>query len=291
MLRVGSALLIGLLVGALAARLLSTSESPPAEAVDPLAGSHAEAGTAGDASEPASGDARIEALLSELAAERVARVQLEAQLEALRHLYGEEDEASPNGSNAGASAFEGALEDSPPPVSEYDPKAEDPWFREDVLRALGFSDSEIERIRLRWEQLTMDELYAKDEQARGDGPGRGALRRQIEQLKRGAQEELGDHEYDAMLYATGQRNRVLLKDVLRTSPGFEAGLRPGDQVISYDGERIYTPLALKTLTRRGHPDRLVEVRVLRDGELVRAFVPAGPMGTQLSFGQAAPYLY
>lgn len=285
MIRVGSALVIGLLLGGLAARWLLAPAPPPGE-VAPK-------------SSAATSDARIEGLLAELEAERSERALLEVELQALRALYGMDGEEEVWGDawagddpgselgEPGAEAADGR--GGAPRVPEFDPKSEEPWFRRDVLLALGLSESEIEQIRRRWEQLTMDQLYARDEAARAGRPGRRRLRGELALLKDAAREELGDEGYDAMLFASGQRNRVLLQNVLETSPGWEAGLRPGDQLISYDGERVFTPNQLKTMTRQGHPDQLIEVRVLRDGELERVFVPSGPMGARLSFAQAPPY--
>jgi S1-C subfamily serine protease len=92
-----------------------------------------------------------------------------------------------------------------------------------------------------------------------------------------------------MRYATSQPNRVILSELLETSPAAVAGLEPGDEVVSYDGQRIFTASALKLLTLAGVPGALTEMRVLRAGEEHRFFVPRGPLGTRLEIASRAPY--
>jgi len=282
MIRMGSALVIGLVLGLLLARLLGGPESTDS----PGAGASGAAGSAGVA---ATAQPSVDELRAALERERVERGHLEAELALLREWADEAASAEDDG-EAPDSAFADAAEEAAARLPAFDPSSEDPWFRQDALLELGLSESEVERIRQRWEQLTMDQLYAKDEHVREGGKSGPQLRRDLARLKREARDELGEDAYDAMLYATGQKNRVTLQDVLETSPGWEAGLRPGDEVISYDGVRVFAPYQLRGLTRRGHPDGLAEVRVLRDGGLVRVFLPYGPLGARLGFSQAAPYL-
>jgi len=268
---------VGLVLGLLLARLLGEPQQTDSPA----------AGASLAATEPAS----VDGLRAALERERVERSRLEAELALLREWASEE--AGVEEAAEGAvpdSAFAEGPDEASARLPAFDPSTEEPWFRQDALLALGLSESEVERIRLRWEQLTMDRLYAKDEHVREGGKNGPELRRELARLKREARDELGEDAYDAMLYATGQKNRVTLQDVLETSPGWEAGLRPGDQVISYDGVRVFAPYQLRGLTRKGYPDGLAEVRVLRDGGLVRVFLPYGPLGARLGFSQAAPYL-
>lgn len=276
--------MIGLVLGLLLARLLGgpeSSDSPRADA----------SGAAGSAGLAATAPPSVDELRAALERERAERGRLEAELALLREWAHEAAEAESDvEGEAPDSAFADAPEEAAPRLPAFDSSSEDPWFRQDALLELGLSESEVERIRQRWEQLTMDQLYAKDEHVREGGKSGPQLRREIARLKREARDELGEDAYDAMLYATGQKNRVTLQDVLETSPGWEAGLRPGDEVISYDGVRVFAPYQLRGLTRRGHPDGLAEVRVLRDGGLVRVFLPYGPLGARLGFSQTAPYL-
>ena len=64
---------------------------------------------------------------------------------------------------------------------------------------------------------------------------------------------------------------------------------PGDELISYDDERIFRPAEIRNLTSEGSRDEWVEVQVLRDGELRRFFVLRGPIGAQLEFRSRPPF--
>ena len=75
-------------------------------------------------------------------------------------------------------------------------------FDGDVLEGLGYSAREIERIRESWDAHTMQKLAADEQSRRGLGANPN-----FPEMRRALREELGDDQYDAMLYATGQSNR------------------------------------------------------------------------------------
>ena len=94
-------------------------------------------------------------------------------------------------------------------------------------------------------------------------------------------DSLSDDDYDRMLYATGEKNRVVLAHLLHGSPAMDAGLRDGDVVLSYNDVRIFQPRDLQRATTTSAPAQLTPMLVLRDGEEIRVFLPAGPIGVQL----------
>ncbi len=51
--------------------------------------------------------------------------------------------------------------------------------------------------------------------------------------------EMGDAEYEKYLTGTGRPTEVRVMDVLASSPAEKAGLRPGDQIVSYAGTRVF----------------------------------------------------
>jgi hypothetical protein len=165
-----------------------------------------------------------------------------------------------------------------------------PWFDEEELLAFGISEREVERIRLRWEQYVMDKLRAS---ADVEGKGHKEMQRNrmaLAALAQGVREDLGDDSYDAMLYASGANNRVVIADILSTSPAAEAGLQQGDQVLRYDGQRIFNPLVLQKLVKAPPQGETVRMEVLHDGEPVIHYVPRGPLGIQLDPMNKPPYL-
>ena len=91
-------------------------------------------------------------------------------------------------------------------------------------------------------------------------------------------EELGDADYERYLQALDRPTSVYVRDVLATSPGAQAGIKPGDQVVSFGGERVFDMSDLNRLVLEGEPGQVVAVDVLRDGQLVQLYVPRGPIG-------------
>lgn len=90
--------------------------------------------------------------------------------------------------------------------------------------------------------------------------------------------ELGDSDYERLLQAQGQPTSVQVTRVLDGSPGNEAGLQPGDQLISYDGNRVFSVADLRDQTMRGEPGEDVLIEIDRDGVRMQLSVPRGPVG-------------
>jgi S1-C subfamily serine protease len=91
-------------------------------------------------------------------------------------------------------------------------------------------------------------------------------------------EELGDADYERYLEALGRPTSVYVRDVLATSPGAQAGIKSGDQVVSFDGERVFDMGDINRLVLEGEPGQMVAVDVIRAGQLVQLYVPRGPIG-------------
>ena len=91
-------------------------------------------------------------------------------------------------------------------------------------------------------------------------------------------EELGDADYERYLEASGRATRVSVSSVIESSPAQAAGLRPGDEIINYDGQRVFSMTDLNRQTMGGEPGETVVVDVMRDGNLVQVAMPRGPLG-------------
>lgn len=223
----------------------------------------------------------LERLRTELALERDMRERLAEQIANLEaELLGD---GGPGGESMPDS--ETATTTDPADPAGRDSKARlgaRRWFDPATLEALGYPPGEIDRIREGWETSVMLRLELEDARTRAGERGmRPVMRDELIVLKR-TRDDLGDDAYDAMLYAAGENNRVVLSDVIEDAPAALAGVQPGDEVISYDGERVFYPRELKRLTGEGDRGRPVELRVVRDGELIRLFLPRGPLGAQLA---------
>ena len=166
--------------------------------------------------------------------------------------------------------------------------SERPWFHGASLEKLGFTAGEVERIRETWEYTVMEGLELETDRLRNGEKGWWAAVRDQDWIEAQAREALGDSGYDAMLYAGGSRNRVILSEVIGASPGAAAGIEAGDELISYDGQRVFHPRTLKQLTTRGEAGEVVEVRVRRRGQPVRIFMPRGPIGARIVAESRAP---
>ena len=89
---------------------------------------------------------------------------------------------------------------------------------------------------------------------------------------------LGDEAFERYLEAQGQPTSIGITQVLSGSPGGEAGMRAGDKLVSYGGERVYTVTELRRQTMQGTPGENVIIEVERDGMLMQLSVPRGPIG-------------
>lgn len=143
------------------------------------------------------------------------------------------------------------------------------------LVAAGFSPDQAEWIERRTEELRMEALSARYEAARsgqaldaGEVPNTDAVLRA----------ELGDADYERYLSARNRPTSVGVGRVLASSPAESAGLQPGDQIVSYGGQRIFNMTDLNDATLQGTPGQTVVVDVLRDGQPMQLYLPRGPVG-------------
>ncbi|MBW2723999.1 MAG: PDZ domain-containing protein [Deltaproteobacteria bacterium] len=246
--------------------------------------------------------AELAALRLELEEERVARQALAKRLASLSARVGTEDsESSVTGRKASGGRADDAASAAPtaaPTAATSSPahgalagsQEDRPWFDRDALGKAGISSSEIKEIEELWEQHEMDKLYL-DDQSRRDGSFRTPdYNREVAALDRELRDDLGTEGYDAYLYATGQPNRVVVRQVLENSPAGRAGLQAGDEIISYSGNPVFRPRELKHATGVGELGTPRILEVLRDGRSIRFNVPSGPLGINLWPISAQPLL-
>ena len=91
-------------------------------------------------------------------------------------------------------------------------------------------------------------------------------------------QRLGDASFERYLEAQGQPTTIGITQVYAGSPGNKAGMQPGDRVVSYDGERVYSMTDLRRQTMQGAPGETVIIEVERDGMRIQMSVPRGPIG-------------
>ena len=168
------------------------------------------------------------------------------------------------------------------------PQKSEKWFNRAALVESGLSSSEIQEIETRWEQYEMEKLYLTDEATREGTAQSKQFHEQLAEINRQIRDDLGNDSYDAFLFATGKHNRVVLKQVIANSPAGDAGLRAGDVVVRYGGERVFHPVDFKNATSRGDSGAATSLDVWRDGEVLQFSVGRGPLGVQLQPKVAAP---
>ena len=94
-------------------------------------------------------------------------------------------------------------------------------------------------------------------------------------------DDYGDDDYDWILYTPGRMNRVATTLVMQNSPAAAVGIEPGDVSASYDGARILGVREPQEATTMGTAGDTIAIDVLREGEELRFYVPASPLGVQL----------
>ena len=208
----------------------------------------------------------IAALDVALATEREARRDLELEVGQLRQEF---------------AALERFPIDEPEPATGKESGAPDPpaaLFQAAKLQDAGVSEDAVRQLRERHDQGVLDELYLQDQAAREGWLHSARYRRELQGLRTELREELGEGDYDRLLYAVGRKNRVITVSVLHASPAMEAGILAGDVIYSYDGRRVFDLRALKRATAQGALGSTVSVGVQRGDQHLRFFLPRGPLG-------------
>ncbi len=140
----------------------------------------------------------------------------------------------------------------------------------------GFSPEQAQSLIDREAQMRMNIMNASYE-ARRQGERFNPI-----DIQRAAQAELqtelGTDAYERYLEATGQPTSVSVFEVIDNSAGQTAGLQPGDEIVGYNGERVFSLRDLQAQTIDGQPGESVAVDILRDGQPMQIYLPRGPLG-------------
>jgi len=128
----------------------------------------------------------------------------------------------------------------------------------------------------REEELQMETLQVRYDAGRSDNP-REFYRQQTSTVN-ALREELGDPNYERYLEANGRSTSVAIGSVIGSSPAQSAGLRPGDEIVSYDGQRVFNMTDINTASMDGLAGQNVVVDVVRDGMPMQVVLPRGPLG-------------
>jgi len=148
--------------------------------------------------------------------------------------------------------------------------------RLDRLVEAGFPPDQAQWIVDREAELQMERLQARYEAMRGN-EGQAVFGGRFAQDGE-LREELGDADYERYLAANGRPTSVGIGNVLPNSPAQSGGLRPGDEIVRYDGERVFSMMDVAGQIMRGEPEGNVVVDIVRDGAPLQLVLPRGPLG-------------
>jgi hypothetical protein len=162
-----------------------------------------------------------------------------------------------------------------------------PGFDAAALVAAGIEPGRAAALRERWEEHQLEKLFLTDQAAREGWMS--SPRHWLEQnaVVSRLRDEIGEEDYATLLYATGEPNAIEVTDVLARSPAHDAGLEVGDEILRYDGARVFRPNGLRRATSAGEPGEFVSIEVMRDGRPVTLRVRRGPLGVLLQ-GRTRP---
>lgn len=222
---------------------------------------------------------RLSALETRLRLEQFEREQLAAELAELRA-----GGLTPVGAT-GDSRTEPGSESVPVTATERFPEGL-PDSRAEIERTLEqrqidrFVEAGFAPARASWLLTLEDELEMQALQSRYEARQDGATDHEIANMtvSRLMRQTLGDGDYEKYLAGQGRPTSVSVREVLGNSPAQAAGLQAGDEIIEYNGERIFEMAELSRLTDTAKPGSTVVVEVERDGQRVQFYVAGGPLG-------------
>ena len=148
--------------------------------------------------------------------------------------------------------------------------------RKQRLVEAGFLPAQAEWILRREQELQMDALQARFDAERSGDPVDWTANRTM--AADSLRAELGDAEYERYLDASGRSTNVAVSSVIESSPAQSAGLQPGDEIVRYDGERVFSMTDLTRQTMVGEPGETVVIDIMRNGNIMQVVMPRGPVG-------------
>lgn len=220
-------------------------------------------------------EARIAALEKAVSDERLARQLLQDEV---FYLTGElERFAEPEYSRPAEEPVAEAARDEPRlSRSEERRRRNSSEGRIERLVEAGFLPNQAEWITRREQELQMEALQARfDAERSGEEIDWMESRTLTSDTLR---TELGDADYERYLEANDRSTAVSVSSVIESSPAQMAGLMPGDEIVRYDGERVFSMTDLTRRTMVGEPGQTVVVDVVRNGNLMQVALPRGPVG-------------
>jgi hypothetical protein len=136
-----------------------------------------------------------------------------------------------------------------------------------------------ERFQYEQMQLAYEYQHIEDKSS----PAALALQERMNQRsdpQKVIQSELSEQEFEQYQQAYGMRQEMHVNSILEDTPAYNAGLRPGDRILSYDGKKISHMGDLQSQIFSVKPGKTVEIEIQREGSTNKQsiYVPSGPLG-------------
>lgn len=249
----------------------------------PVASSPVAASAASVPDSSGSLEERVLALEKAIAEERSARQTLEEELQALyAGLAGREETGRRGADNSGEpddsisiEADDGVRVVSGRRAARLSAEGRTELLTE-ILSNAGFSPERAAWIVQREQELQLEAMQARFDAARAGEPATPFDSRWNPDAMLRA--EIGDQEYERYLEAYGRPTAVPVGNVMQSSAADTAGLQAGDDIVRYDGQRVFSIFELNQQTMQGESGEPVVVDILRDGAPMQLVLPRGPMG-------------
>ena len=148
--------------------------------------------------------------------------------------------------------------------------------RVERLVKAGFLPSQALWIAQREQELQMDALQLRFDAERSGN--RGDWYRNRNMVGETLRDELGDADYERYLEANNRSTSISVSSIIESSPAHVAGLQRGDEILRYDGARVFSMTDLTRQTMEGNPGETVVVDIMRNGSLMQVVLPRGPVG-------------
>lgn len=228
--------------------------------------------------DPATLEKRLIELRTLLEIERNARNELSDELESVRHSMAVLSSRSfDDGDSGGDRPSYEKREPSPNSIflgaAEVDQLLRQQQF--DRFVAVGIAPDRAHVILQREEEVEMDALRERFAATQaGATPQEVARITPLALLRR----ELGDADYAKYLQARGRPTSITVREVLKSSPAEMAGIKPGDQIIAYNGQRAFNMDELTRLALESTARTTVPLDIIRDGQTIQIHIQSGRIG-------------
>jgi hypothetical protein len=257
-------------MGVAAAVVVNNGKSSTGEPATPIAG---------DFDNTAATEQRIRALEIAVSEERRARQLLEDELLAI---YADLEvlQAAPARPrvNAAEDQAAGAIDADPGGRSRRELRGDQAAVRLTAMVEAGLAPDRADYILRRESEMRYEAMQAAFEARNaGESVDRFSPAMNPDAMLRG---EIGDSDYEKYLEAQGRPTSVGVASVMASSPAERAGLQTGDEIVGYDGKRVFSSYELMQQTMTAGDGNVV-IDVVRDGVPLQIVVPRGPIGVEI----------